>query len=169
MTRLDRKFFERDVLIVAPELIGKVIVRVFKDGSVGRFMITEVEAYRGEEDLACHASKGRTMRNDVMYGKGGLVYVYLCYGMHWMLNFVTEKENSPQAVLIRGIDNISGPGRVTKKMIIDKSYYGEDLVTSKIIWLEDAGKKYPYITAKRVGIDYAGEVWKNKMWRFVMK
>src|SRR5512145_53559 len=95
-SRLDSNFFSRDVLAVAPELVGKVLVRSFENGLVERFIITEVEAYRGAEDLACHASKGRTPRTEVMYHHGGLVYVYLIYGMYWMLNFVTGEPNNPQ-------------------------------------------------------------------------
>ena len=87
--RFNSNFFSRDVLAVAPDLIGKILVRSFENGIAERFIITEVEAYRGAEDMACHASKGRTARTDVMYHQGGLVYVYLIYGMYWMLNFVT--------------------------------------------------------------------------------
>lgn len=164
--RLASGFFERDVLQVAPELLGKYIVRQV-DGAQTAFRITETEAYRGEEDLACHASKGRTPRTEVMYGKGGLVYVYLIYGMYQMLNFVTEKENVPQAVLIRGVENVVGPGRVSRLLEIDKSFYAEDLHRSQRIWVEDRKELVPQIaTAPRVGIDYAG-TWKNKPWRFI--
>ena len=102
MRRLGESFFIRDVLDVAPELLGKILV-IKKDSSIIQFPITEVEAYRGEEDLACHASKGRTSRTEIMYHQGGVIYVYLIYGMYWMLNFVTGGANQPQAVLIRGI------------------------------------------------------------------
>ncbi len=164
--RLTNDFFERDVLQVAPDLIGKYIVRQIDEVQYA-YRITETEAYRGEEDLACHASKGRTPRTDVMYRQGGLVYVYLIYGMHQMLNFVTAGENEPQAVLIRGVENTDGPGRVTKLLQVNKEFYAENLATSTRLWVEDRGEIAPKIrTGKRVGIDYAGR-WKNKPWRYI--
>lgn len=166
--RLDHSFYQRDVLDVAPDLIGKFLVRRFGNGELFSSMITEVEAYRGEEDLACHASKGRTTRNEIMYHKGGVIYVYLIYGMYWMLNFVTGYENVPQAVLIRSLDHIRGPGRITMQLGIDRSFYGMSLINSDIIWLEDHYKKVRFRTDSRIGVDYAGEVWKNKQWRFIV-
>ncbi len=112
--RLDRLFYRRDVLEVAPELLGKNLVMNQANGDKRIYTITETEAYRGGEDLACHASKGRTARNEVMFGDGGFIYMYLIYGMHWMLNVVTSVEDSPQAVLIRGVREASGPGRLTR-------------------------------------------------------
>ena len=94
-------------------------------------MITETEAYRGAEDKACHASKGRTSRTEVMFRKVARIYVYFVYGMYWMLNFVAGEENNPQAALIRGIERFNGPGKLTKAIGIDKSFYGEDLITSQ--------------------------------------
>jgi DNA-3-methyladenine glycosylase len=164
--RLSTSFFERDVLQVAPDLLGKYIARQ-AGGIVTAHRIVETEAYRGEEDLACHASKGRTPRTDVMYRRGGMVYVYLIYGVHYMLNFVTAVEGKPQAVLIRGIENAVGPGRVSKLLQVDKSFYAEDLATSVRIWVEDRNEPAPKIsTGKRVGVGYAG-AWKNKPWRFM--
>ena len=87
----DREFFRRDVLCVAPELVGRILVRRLPDGTLLRARITETEAYRGEQDTACHASRGRTQRTEVLYHDGGTIYVYLCYGMHWMLNIVTGR------------------------------------------------------------------------------
>ena len=170
-TRLPREFFTRDVLEVAPDLIGKILVRKFHDGSIQKFRITEVEAYRGEDDLACHASKGKTARTEIMYHEGGKIYVYLIYGMYWMLNIVTQKENIPQAVLIRGIEQFNGPGKITKNLSIDKSFYGEDLIISDRIWIEQNLDlpKVTHITTPRIGINYAGEKWKNMPWRFVAK
>jgi DNA-3-methyladenine glycosylase len=164
--RLKKEFYLRDVLEVAPDLIGKFIVVVKNDGATGWLRITETEAYRGTEDKACHASKGRTDRTEIMYHEGGRLYIYLIYGMYWMLNVVTGKENSPQAVLIRGIENYSGPGRLTKAIGIDKSYYGEDLLTSQRIWIEDDGIKPVVKSGRRIGIDYAGDYWINKPWRY---
>ncbi|MCF8374705.1 MAG: DNA-3-methyladenine glycosylase [Bacteroidales bacterium] len=167
--KLTHSFFQRDVLEVAPDLIGKILVRQFDNGDISRFKITETEAYRGEEDLACHASKGRTTRTDVMYHEGGLIYVYLIYGMYWMLNFVTGLLDHPQATLIRGIEGFDGPGKLTKALQINKSFYGEDLSTSKRIWVEDNPEKTVIITGKRIGVDYAGEVWANLLWRYTLK
>lgn len=168
MTKLNSDFFKQDAVTVAEKLLGKILVRVWEDGSVSRYKITETEAYLGEEDLACHASKGRTPRTEVMFAEGGCVYVYLIYGMYWMLNFVTGPENHAQAVLIRGVDNIIGSGRVGKELKIDKSFYAESLLESKRIWIEDAPDVVEFKTAARVGIDYAGEIWKNKLWRFML-
>jgi len=163
--RLSPDFFHRDVLDVAPELIGKLLVRQYEDGRIEKYRIIETEAYRGMEDLACHASKGRTPRTEVMFLDGGTVYVYLIYGMYWMLNLVTGNEGDPSAVLIRGIEGCSGPGRVGRKLQLDKSFYGENLLNSSRIWVEDAEPVSEIRTSKRIGISYAGE-WENKLWRF---
>lgn len=163
--RLSPDFFLRDVLKVAPELIGKLLVRQFDDGRIERYRITEVEAYRGAEDLACHASKGRTPRTEIMFQEGGTVYVYLIYGMYWLLNLVTGEESDASAVLIRGIEGCSGPGRVGRKLQLDKSFYGENLFNSSRIWVEDAEPVAEIKTSKRMGIGYAGE-WAAKLWRF---
>ncbi len=164
--RLQRDLYVRDVLEVAPLLLAKVLATRTADGKEARFIITETEAYRGSEDLACHASKGRTRRTEVMFHDGGRLYVYFVYGMHWMLNIVAGPEDVPQAVLIRGLKNINGPGRVTKALGIDGSFYGEDLVTSKRIWVEDPGIEAVIKTSPRIGIEYAGEYWKSRPWRF---
>ena len=166
--RLREDFFLRDVLNVAPDLIGKYIV-ICKIGNICRYLITETEAYRGEEDKACHASRGRTPRTEVMYGKGGRIYVYFVYGMYWMLNSVTSNENDPQAVLIRGVEGISGPGRLTRELGIDRTYYGEDLSASARIWVEDAGIEPVIKVGPRVGIQYSGDEWITKPWRYQAK
>ncbi len=166
MSRLPLSFFTREAIEVAPLLLGKKLVRIV-DGDRKEYIITETEAYLGEEDLACHAAKGRTARTEVMYREGGAVYVYLIYGMYWMLNFVTGKPDCPQAVLIRGITGFDGPGKLGKELRLDKSFYGEDLFTSKRLWVEDAPEVTAYITKPRVGIDYAGE-WKDKPLRFIL-
>lgn len=164
--RLLREFFIRDVLDVAPDLIGKNLVIRLPDGTIGRFKITEVEAYRGSEDKACHACKGRTARTEIMFQEGGRLYIYLIYGMYWMLNVVTGQEDNPQAVLIRGLEKYPGPGKLTKSLGIDRSFYGEDLVISERIWFEE-NEIIPLIkTGSRIGIDYAGEYWKTKPWRY---
>ena len=167
--RLKRSFFSRDVLKVAPELIGKVLIRRFDDGRVEKFVISEVEAYSGNGDLACHASKGKTVRTEVMFREGGLVYVYFIYGMYWMLNFVTGESGEASAVLIRGLEGISGPGRVGKALQLDKSFYGENLETSDRIWVEEGAVSPEFVTTPRIGINYAGEPWVSKPWRYMMK
>ena len=167
--KLKANFFQRGVLNVAPDLIGKTLVRRFPDGSEKKFLITEVEAYRGSEDLACHASKGKTARTQIMFGKGGFVYVYLIYGMYWMLNIVAGIENDASAVLIRGVENISGPGRVGKALQLDKSFYGENLMNSTRMWIEDPEIQVNFSTSPRIGINYAGEPWVSKPWRYVLE
>ncbi len=168
--RINKSFFQKDVLDVAPELLGMYIVRKYDNGKIKRFKITETEAYGGEEDLACHCSKGKTKRTEIMYDEAGKIYVYLIYGMYWMLNFVCADKNNPQAVLIRGIEGFDGPGKLTKALQIDKSFYGEDLQNSNRIWIEKGNtEKVKITTDTRIGIDYAGEIWKNKKWRFILK
>lgn len=166
--RLGIDFFSRDVLVVAPGLLGKYLVRVMNDGTVARHVITEVEAYRGEEDLACHASKGRTRRTEIMYARGGHLYVYMIYGMYWMINIVTGLPGDPQAALIRGLQDMSGPGRISRYLSVDGSFNGLDLTDSDCMWLEDPGTVPDYLATTRIGIDYAGENWKLKPWRFII-
>ena len=166
--RISREFYTRDVLDVAPDLIGKILVVRQSNDNYLRMPLTEVEAYRGMEDKACHASKGKTSRTSVMFGIGGHLYVYLIYGIYWMLNIVTGTEGEPQAALIRGAGNISGPGKITKMLAIDRSFYGEDMLTSSRIWLEDTGMKPKYNTGPRIGIDYAEAHWKSVPWRFFL-
>ena len=153
----------------APEaaraLVGKILVRTLPDGTVLRARITETEAYFGESDTACHASHGRTKRTEVLYRRAGTLYVYLCYGIHWMLNLVTGPENDPQAVLIRGVEGASGPGRVTKFLRIDKSL--NDAALGGALALEDDGFVPAHIEASpRVGIGYAAPEDQARPWRF---
>lgn len=165
MERMRKTFYRQDAVSLAKQLLGKILVRVFDDGDVKRYRITATEAYCGSEDRACHACKGRTPRTEVMFHDGGKVYVYLIYGMYWMLNVVSGTENNPQAVLICGLDEIKGSGRVGRELKIDKTFYGEDLQTSNRIWIEDNEEVYKFVSKPRVGVDYAGE-WKDKLWRF---
>jgi DNA-3-methyladenine glycosylase len=167
--RLSRDFYIRDVLDVAPDILGKILAVRSTDGTIRRYPITEAEAYRGAEDRACHAFKGRTSRTEIMFHAGGHLYIYFIYGMYWMMNIVTGQENNPQALLIRGVENFSGPGKLTKSLGIDKSFYGEDLVLSDRIWLEDSGVIGDFKTGPRIGIDYAGEYWKSRPWRYYLK
>lgn len=166
--RLRQEFFTRDVLRVAPDLIGKLLAVRSEDRAVHRYMITETEAYRGGDDKACHASKGRTDRTRVMFDEGGRVYVYFVYGMYWMLNFVAGRNGEPQAALIRGIEGYDGPGKLTRALGIDGSYYSEDLAASDRIWVEDPGLRPEIQTGPRIGISYAGEPWVSKKWRYYL-
>ena len=131
-------------------------------------MITEVEAYIGSEDKASHASKGETPRTKVMFGKPGYWYVYLIYGVHYCLNIVTEEKGYPAAVLIRSVEGISGPGRVSKYFCIDTRFNALSASKKTRLWIEDRGVVIPrgkIRSGKRIGIDYAGK-WKDKLWRF---
>ena len=131
--------------------------------------ITEVEAYHGESDLACHASKGRTKRTEVMYLSGGRWYVYLCYGVHEMLNLVTGPAGQPSAVLIRAVESISGPGRLTKRLGITRDLNQQPATPQSGLHLEDHGFVVPRNQIKcgpRIGVDFAGPEWAAKPWRF---
>jgi DNA-3-methyladenine glycosylase len=164
--RLNRDFYSRDVLIVAPDLLAKNLF-ISRAGIPESYKITEVEAYRGEEDQASHARFGKTARNIIMYDQGGFLYIYLIYGIYWMLNIVTGPAGNPQAILVRGLKNLSGPGVLTRGLGIDKSYHGQDLVTSRRIWIEDSDEKPLVIQKPRVGIHYAGEPWISHAWRYI--
>lgn len=169
MSRLGGDFYKQDVLEVAPQLLGKTLVRVMEDGTIRKGVITEVEAYRGEEDLACHARNGKTTRNGIMYREGGFLYLYLIYGMYWMLNVVTGMRDDPQAALIRGLQEVSGPGRLTRHLELDLSFYGLHLAESGVIWIEEGISDFEFEAGPRIGINYAGEYWKSRPWRYVMK
>ncbi|HLN21312.1 MAG TPA: DNA-3-methyladenine glycosylase [Bacteroidales bacterium] len=168
VSRLDKSFFVRDVLDVAPDLPGKDLV-LDNNGTKVRMVITEVEAYRGSEDKACHACKGRTPRTEILYHEGGHVYVYFIYGMYWMLNIVTGGIGNPQAVLIRGVGEFNGPGKLTKALGIDRSFYGEDVTSSARLWVEDTGLKPEIHTGPRIGVEYAGDYWKSLPWRYFIR
>jgi len=165
-TRLGLDFYRRDVLEVAPRLLGLWLChRVGPDIRRGR--ITEVEAYRGQSDTACHARVGRTKRTEVLYLGGGHAYVYLCYGLHHLVNVVTGPPDQPQAALIRGIEGHAGPGRLTKALDITLDNNREDLTTSPDLWLEDDGRRPARIDAgRRVGIGYASAADQARLWRW---
>ena len=171
MKRLKRKFFARPAEEAAPGLLGKYLVRKTPDGSVKEGMIVETEAYTGPQDLASHASGGRrTKRTEIMFGPPGHAYVYFTYGMHWMLNVVTAEAEDPQAVLIRGLDRVSGPARLTKFLEVDGELNGENLVQSRELWIEDRGQAVDpqeIQTTPRIGVDFAGD-WKDKPLRFLL-
>lgn len=168
MGRVDRDFFLADAVTVAGLLPGMDLVMLTGDRPA-RHMITETEAYLGESDRACHASKGRTRRTEPMYLDGGHLYIYFVYGMHWMLNIVTGAAENPQAVLIRGVSQYNGPGRVTRGLGIDGSFNMEDLASSGRIWVETTGLRPETTAGPRVGINYAGEPWISKPWRFMIR
>lgn len=169
---VDLAFYSKSALELAPLLLGKRLC-VRKEAENGGFetrslIITETECYMGRDDLACHASKGRTPRTDVMFGRGGVAYVYLVYGMHNLFNIVCGAEESPEAVLVRCCEGYEGPAKLTKFLGIDRSFNKADLISSDRIWLED-GEPCEYVTRPRVGVDYAGEYWSKIEWRFVRK
>jgi len=187
--KLTRSFYTRPTLTVAKDLLGKYIVRKFREKKlIGK--IIETEAYIGPQDKASHAFGGKvTPRNKAEYLIGGHIYIYLVYGMYWQLNISTDGEGKPECVLLRALEvpgkseNIaSGPGKLCRYLKLDKSFYGEDLTKSKRIWLEDPaprrvqGKlrwsKIPESKIEktaRIGIDYAGPYWSKKKWRFLIK
>jgi DNA-3-methyladenine glycosylase len=164
--RIGKTFYNKSAIDLAPKLLGKFLCRKINEKII-KLRITETEAYYGEDDTACHAHKGYTNRTKLMYESGGIAYIYLCYGIHYLLNVVTGKEKFPEAVLIRGIEGFNGPGKLTKTLQITKDLNGENLITSNNIWIEDDGFVAEYITDTRVGIDYAAEKDKNIEWRFI--
>ena len=184
-------FYARDVLAVAPALLGARLVRRL-DGVEIAGIISEVEAYRGEEDLACHARAGRTPRTEVMYGPPGRAYVYFTYGMHWMLNLVCEAEGLPAAVLIRAIRPVeglevmrmlrptladkpgwlNGPAKLTQALAIGREQNGVDVCSEdEGLWVEkEISVPAEEVEATpRVGIGYAPEPWLSLPWRWVWK
>lgn len=164
MIRCSRQFFNRPTLDVATDLLGKTLVYKNHTG-----IITETEAYIGEQDPASHAAKGKTKRNAVMYKIGGFSYVYLIYGMYNCLNFVTEGEGFPAAVLIRSIrmngianNKLNGPGKLCKMLGITRQDNDIDLTLSPDFYVADTGLSLPYKASSRIGIS----VGLDKMWRF---
>ena len=164
--RLGREFFLRDTLEVAPELVGKTLVSSLPGAQERRLVITETEVYRGVEDSACHAHRGRTKRTEMLYRPGGAVYVYLCYGIHWLLNVITGPEDFPQGVLIRACEGFEGPGKLTKYLGITGAQNGIDICSSPLLRIEDEGRMVNITTDKRVGIAYAEEADRERLWRF---
>jgi len=164
-------FFEKPAVRVAQDLLGKYLVRRWRGKEISS-MITEVEAYDGPHDKASHALRGITPRTKVMFGASGCWYAYLTYGMHWMLNIVTGVEGYPAAVLIRGTEVVSGPGRLTKYFHITGTLNKKIATKTSGLWIENRGKCIPYShiqKSARIGVDYAGPVWAKREYRFFVK
>lgn len=169
MTVLTTEFFHQDALTLAPLLVGKVLCRRLADGTVLRFRITEAEAYRGEEDDACHARHGKTHRNAPLYAAGGLTYIYLCYGVHKLFNIVSGPQGHPQSVFIRAMEKpFDGPAKWTKAAELSMDDNALPL-PSPALWLEDDGCRPDLQALPRVGIAYAQEPWRSIAWRWKMK
>lgn len=176
--RLGREFFVRPTLEVARDLLGKILVRVYRGKRLAG-KIVETEAYIGPKDKASHAYLGkRTLRNRAEFMIGGNIYIYLVYGMYWQLNISTETEGKPTCVLIRALESVegiaeetNGPGKLCRVLKLSSGFYGEDLCRSPRIWLEEGEKIKPSQIAKssRIGIAYAGPFWAKIPWRFYIK
>ena len=164
MDRLGYDFYHRDCPEVARDLVGKVLV--YRGNTL---RISETECYCGEADTACHASRGRTKRTEVMYMDAGTVSVYLCYGMHWMLNIVTGEKDHPEAVLIRACVEAAGPGKLTKALGITGEENRSSVVTSDHLWIGDDGFRCEIERDRRVGIGYASQEDQQRLWRFKRK
>jgi DNA-3-methyladenine glycosylase len=195
MKKLDREFYNRDTVLVAKELLGKILVHEV-NGKRLSAKIVEVEAYMGITDKAAHSYGGkRTSRVEVMYGEPGFSYVFIIYGMYYCFNTVTREKGTPQAVLIRAVEPIeevdlmaqnrfkkpyaqltksqmknltNGPGKLCGALLIDKSLNMEDLCADKLYIKEGENENFNIISTKRVGIDYAEEA-KDYLWRFYIK
>ena len=166
MRRLEYSFFHRPCLEVARDLVGKILVHRTAEGEL-RLRITETEAYCGADDTACHAHKGRTGRTEVLYADAGTVYVYLCYGVHNLMNVITGDIDDPQGVLIRACEGYGGPGRLTKHLQITRDHNRLSILGEEV-WIEDDGNRFEIRTSKRVGIGYASQEDQNKPWRFIL-
>ena len=164
MKRLDYDFFHRPCPEVAKDLVGKILVHCDK-----QLRISETECYCGESDTACHASKGKTKRTEVLWADAGTVYVYLCYGMHWLMNVITGDVDDPQGVLIRACVDAPGPGKLTKALGITGVWNGKSILDQEDLWVEDDGFRCNILTDKRVGIGFASQEDQDRLWRFRMK
>ncbi len=181
--RLGREFFRRPAPVVARDLLGKRLVRVLQGERLGG-AIVECEAYQGSADRASHAFRGKTRRNEVMFGEAGHAYVYFTYGNHWMLNLTVEPSGVPAAVLLRAVqplegvetmrkrrgverevDIASGPGKLAKALGVTGSLNGEDVVRSSELFVEDGRGPSEVGRSTRVGISFGDP----NDWRFFVK
>lgn len=165
--RLSRDFFMLPTLVVAQKLLGKIMVFEHSAG-----LITETEAYIGQDDPACHAARGKTPRNAVMFGPAGFSYVYFIYGMYYCLNFVTEEEGTAAAVLIRSLMliepaplHLNGPGKLCRHLSITRDHNAIDVTESTSFYVKDSPLSPAYEATPRIGIKRGQE----KLWRFVVK
>ncbi|WP_066500405.1 DNA-3-methyladenine glycosylase [Abyssisolibacter fermentans] len=187
--RLGVDFYQQNAVTLARQLIGKTLVRKIENSYI-KCRIVETEAYCGPEDKACHAyNNKRTNRTQVMFKNGGIVYIYMIYGMYYCLNIVANKEGKPEAVLIRAVeplDNIdiirenrkiktnknylltNGPGKLCNALKIDKTFNGYDLIKGGELFILSSNKECNIVETKRINIDYAQE-YKDKLWRFYIK
>lgn len=175
MRKLNREFYDRDTIAVAKELLGKYIVHI--SGGIKHVgKIVETEAYLGPHDLAAHSARGRTKRNEVMFGPPGHAYVYMIYGMYFCMNVVTEPEGHASAVLLRALEPIrgvkektSGPGLLCRAMQIDRRLNGHDLLSDNFFIVEpETTEKFTIVKRPRIGVDYAGP-WAKRHLRFYIK
>jgi len=186
---MPRRFFARNTLDVARDLLGKRLVRIDQGGRLSG-LIVETEAYRSEEDQGCHCRAGKTPRTEVMYGPPGYTYVYFVYGMHWLLNFVTEQEGFPGAVLIRALVPeegrevfaerrsgqpprrwMDGPAKLCQALGIDGQDNGQDLCSSEAdLFVEDAFNPASDSIERsaRIGLNSVPEPWRSIPWRFMI-
>lgn len=165
---ISTSFFDRPVLEICPELLGHFLVAKVGMREV-KLEVLEIEAYDGPEDRACHASKGRTSRTEVLFGPAGHWYVYLCYGVHWLLNVVTGPIDYPAAILIRGVGAHTGPGILTRELLIDKRFNAQPASKLTGLWFEfnpNRPAALNWETTARIGVKYAGK-WAQKPYRFL--
>lgn len=194
-TVLDLDWFTHPTCVVAADLIGKVLCRQLTDSDgqqkTLRMRISETEAYIGQDDPACHSHAGtRTARTEIMYEQGGVFYVYLTYGVHHMLNLISGSVESPESVLIRAgfltddsdrlieeqqlspnkqlthPKQFAGPGKLTKRLQIDRDLYGKSISPTSEVWIEDDSCQPPVSLRPRIGIDYAGDA-KDWLLRYI--
>jgi DNA-3-methyladenine glycosylase len=173
LVRLPPDWFAQDTLVVAEQLLGKLLIRTLPSGEVRSGRLVEVEAYLGPDDLAAHSARGLTPRTRVMYGPPGHAYVYLIYGMYHCLNFVTRPEGQPQAILVRALEpgpgtgRCSGPGLVCRALEIDRSLNEAPLVPPDLYVADDGFLPERVYRTPRIGVDYAGE-WAAEPYRFCL-
>lgn len=165
-------WYHRPAEMVARDLVGKQLCRRFDDGQVVKLEINEVEAYVGPLDSASHSfGNRRTTRTETMYQKPGTIYMYFIYGKYWMLNIVTDEIEYPSAVLIRGAGEYDGPGKLTRALLLDKTFNSQLLGQKTGLWVEKRSDSTDItITATpRIGINYAVEPWRSAPLRFILK